>query len=71
MWTTVRDPSSRTLNGFKDTLVEAKKLDAVKNNLRYQFALSMDNSESIAESLAYAVALRRSPETLNRALRTV
>lgn len=55
-----------TLNGFKDTLVDAKKLDAVKNNLRYSFALSMDNSESIAEALAYAVALRRTPETLNK-----
>jgi zinc protease len=62
----IRESIVSTLNGFKDTLVEAKKLDAVKNNLRYQFALSMDNSESIAESLAYAVALRRSPETLNR-----
>lgn len=55
-----------TLNGFKDALVDAKKLDAVKNNLRYSFALSMDNSESIAEALAYAVALRRTPETLNK-----
>jgi zinc protease len=62
----IRESIVSTLNGFKDTLVEAKKLDAVKNNLRYQFALSMDNSESIAEALAYAVALRRSPETLNR-----
>ena len=55
-----------TLNGFKDTLADTKKLDAVKKNLRYRFALSMDNSEAIAGALASAIALRRSPETLNR-----
>ena len=47
-------------------MVETKKLDAVKNNLRYSFATSMDNSEAIAGALANAVALRRTPETLNR-----
>lgn len=62
----IREAIVSTLNGFKDTLVESKKLDAVKNNLRYSFALSMNNSESIAQALAYAVALRRSPETLNK-----
>lgn len=62
----IRESIISTLNGFKDTLVEAKKLESVKNNLRYNFALSMNNSESIAGALAYAVSLRRSPETLNR-----
>jgi len=62
----IRETVISTLNGFKDTLVDAKKLAAVKNNLRYNFALSMDNSEAIAGALAYAVALRRSPETMNR-----
>ena len=62
----IRESIVSTLNGFKDTLVEAKKLDAVKSNLRYRFALSMDNSEAIAGALARAVSLRRSPETLNR-----
>jgi zinc protease len=62
----IRESIVSTLNGFKDTLVDAKKLDAVKNNLRYRFALSMNNSEAIAGALAHAVALRRSPETLNR-----
>lgn len=62
----VRESVIATLNGFKDTLVERKRLDAVKNNLRYRFAQSMNNSEAIAGALAYAVSLRRSPETLNR-----
>jgi len=62
----IRESIVSTLNGFKDTPVETKKLDAVKKNLRYQFALSMDNSQAIASELAGAVALRRSPETLNK-----
>ncbi|MFN0101129.1 MAG: M16 family metallopeptidase [Bryobacteraceae bacterium] len=62
----IRESIVSTLNGFKDTLVEPKKMEAVKKNLRYRFALSMDNTEAIAGALAYAVALRRSPETLNR-----
>jgi zinc protease len=62
----VREEIISTLNGFKDTLVDPKKLDAVKKHLRYRFAQSMNNSESIAGALAYAVALRRTPETLNR-----
>jgi len=61
----VRETIVSTLNGLKDTLVDVKKLDAVKKNLRYSFALSLDDSEAIAEALARAIALRRTPETLN------
>jgi zinc protease len=62
----IRDDIISTLNGFKDTPVDPKRLDAVKKNLRYDFALSMNNSEAIAGALARAIALRRTPETLNR-----
>lgn len=62
----IRESIISTLNGFKDTLVETKRLEAVKSNLRYSFAQGMNNSESIAGALAYAIALRRTPETLNR-----
>lgn len=62
----VRESIVSTLNGFKDTLVDPKKLQAVKKNVRYSFAMSLDNSEAIASALAEAVALRRTPETLNR-----
>jgi zinc protease len=55
-----------TLNGFKDTLVPAERLEKVKRHLRYQFALSLDNSDSIAGTLASYVGLRRTPETINR-----
>ena len=55
-----------TFSGFKDQLVPPERLDAVKRHLRYSFALGMDNSEAIARTLAHYVALRRSPETINK-----
>jgi zinc protease len=62
----VQDAIISTLNGFKDTLVDAKRLEAVKSNLRYTFALGLDNSEAIAANLAGTIALTRTPETLNQ-----
>jgi len=62
----VQEQILSTLNGFKDTLVAAERLDAVKRHLKYQFALRMNNSEAIAGTVARYVALRRTPETINR-----
>ncbi|MBZ5585773.1 MAG: insulinase family protein [Acidobacteriia bacterium] len=62
----VRDRILETVKGFQDKAVEPARLDAVKKRLRYQLALEMDNSESIAAILAGVVALRRTPETLNK-----
>jgi zinc protease len=62
----VREDILSTLAGFRDTLVPADRLEAVKKHLRYQFALGMDSSEAIADTLARYIALRRTPETLNR-----
>jgi len=44
----------------------AARLETVKQNLRYSFALSMSNSEAIAGIVARYVALRRTPATINR-----
>ena len=51
---------------FASQPVDAKKLDALKQHLRYEFALQLNNSESIAGTVAQYVALRRTPETINR-----
>src|SRR5580692_6859172 len=55
-----------TVEGFVLKPVDSKKLDALKEHLRYEFALQLDNSESIAAAVAQYVALRRTPETINR-----
>jgi len=38
----------------------------VRQHIRYQLALSMDNSETIAQIVAGFVALRRTPDTMNK-----
>ena len=55
-----------TAEEFGTMPVEAKKLEALKQHLRYEFALALNNSESIAGTVAQYVALRRTPETINR-----
>ncbi|MDP9170674.1 MAG: insulinase family protein [Acidobacteriota bacterium] len=52
--------------GFADQPVDAKKLEALKQHLRYAFALGMDNSEAVAQSAARFVALGGTPEVVNR-----
>jgi zinc protease len=61
----VRDQILSTMANLKDTLVDKKELDRVKLRLRNELALSMDNSEAIARTLAGFIALRRTPETIN------
>lgn len=55
-----------TAEGFAATPVDGKKLEDLKSHLRYEFALRMNNSEAIAGTVARYVALRRTPETINR-----
>ena len=55
-----------TAEAFAEKPVERQKLDSLKEHLRYEFALSLDNSEAIAQTAARYVALRRTPETMNR-----
>jgi zinc protease len=62
----VRGEIIKTFDAFKTRPVPREKLDAVKSNLRYSFALSLDNSEAIAANLAPFIALRRTPETVNK-----
>jgi zinc protease len=62
----VRDEILATVKLFRETKVPVEKLEAVKRHLRYQFALSLNSSEAIAGVTARFVALRRTPETINR-----
>jgi zinc protease len=62
----VKDAILETCNGFKDRLVDAGQLEKVKNHLRYSFALQLNSSEDIAAVVARFVALRRTPETINK-----
>ncbi len=62
----MRDQVLATVAAFREKAVPKERLEAVKNNLRYSFSLRLDNSEAIAGTVARFVALRRTPETINR-----
>lgn len=62
----VRDEILATLATLREKPVELKRLEDVKKYLRYSFALQMDNTEAIADTVAAYVGLRRSPETINK-----
>jgi zinc protease len=62
----VQDDILATVKSFRETKVPVEKLEAVKRHLRYRFALSLNSSEAIAGVTARFVALRRTPETINR-----
>ncbi len=56
----------KTFESFKATTVARPKLEAVKSNLKYSFALALDDSQAIAEHLAPYIALRGTPEAINK-----
>jgi len=62
----VQQQVAATAQDFAVQPVDAAKLEALKAHLRYEFALSLDNSEAVAQTVAEYVALRRTPETANR-----
>ncbi len=62
----IRQEILDTVKRFQEELVAADKLDAVKKRERYGFTLRLDNSESVASTVAEYVALRRSPDTIDK-----
>ncbi|RMG48366.1 MAG: insulinase family protein [Acidobacteria bacterium] len=65
----VKERILQTFASLKTTPVSRERLEAVKSHLRYSFALSLDDPQSIADTLAHYVALRRTPETINKLYR--
>jgi len=62
----VRERILETIASLRDKPVEAARLDAVRDHLRYSFAQRLDNSDTIANILARYIALRRTPETIEK-----
>jgi zinc protease len=55
-----------TVKRFQDELIPADKLEAVKKRERYSFTMRLDNSESVAQTVGAYVALRRTPDTIDK-----
>jgi zinc protease len=62
----VRDQILATIHNLEENPVDEKRLDKVRQHVRYALALSMDNSETIAQIVTGYVALRRTPDTMNK-----
>ncbi len=62
----VRDEISKAIAEFKQNGVDETKLNNIKSNLKYRFAMSIDNPSTIANSLASYVQLTGDPEAINR-----
>jgi zinc protease len=56
----------RTIATLREKPVDGARLEAVRNHLRYSLALRLNNSDTIANILASFVALRRTPETIDK-----
>ena len=62
----VRDQILATVQQYTTQAVDQAKLDATRSRLKYGFALGMNSSEAIAGALAPYIALRRTPETIDK-----
>jgi zinc protease len=62
----VREQILATFRRYTTELVPQQKLNDTRSRFRYGFAQGMDSSEAIAGALAPYLALRRTPETMNK-----
>jgi zinc protease len=62
----VQQRMTATAEGFAAQPIDAAKLETLKQRIRYEFAMQLDNSEAIAGTVGQFVALRRTPESMNR-----
>ena len=62
----VREQILANVRRFTEELIPQKRLDDTRSRFRYGFAQQMDSSEAIARAIAEYIALRRTPETLNK-----
>ena len=62
----VRDEIVKTYQTYTKDLIDQKQLDETRSRMRYGFVMGMDSNDAIAGTLARFVALRRSPETIDK-----
>src|SRR5687767_146639 len=65
----VRDEILRTFADLRAKKLDAKRVEDAKSNSRYGFVRALDNTESIASTLASFAHFERSYDTLNRYFR--
>lgn len=56
----------KTYKRYTTEMIPQKQLDETRSRLRYGFSLGMNSNDAIANTLARYVALRRSPDTIDK-----
>ena len=62
----VKDEIVKAIENVKTNGVDEKILKETKSNLKYRFAMNIDNPSGIANSLCHYIELTGDPETINR-----
>lgn len=62
----VKNEIVAAIEDVKQNGVDAKRLAEIQSNLKYGFAMSIDNPDSIARSLGHYISLTGDPESINR-----
>lgn len=62
----VKDEIMNALETMKTQKLDSSLLNETKSNLKYSFAMGMNNPDAIANSLSYYIWLTGDPESLNR-----
>ena len=62
----VKDEITKAIEDIKENGVDEKLLSDTKSNLKYSFAMNIDNPDAIANSLSHYIYLTGDPESLNR-----
>ena len=63
----VRDEITKAIDEIKKNGVDVKLLEETKSNLKYSYAMGIDNPDAIANSVSHYIYLTGDPESLNRA----
>jgi zinc protease len=62
----VRDEVTKAIEHIKKNGVDPKLLEETKSNLKYGYAMGIDNPDAIANSVSHYIYLTGDPESLNR-----
>ena len=62
----VKDEIKKAIEDVKNNGVDPELLEETKSNLKYNFAMSIDNPDAIANSVSHYIYLTGDPESLNR-----
>jgi zinc protease len=62
----IKDEVMKAINNVKENGVEEKLLSETKSNLKYSFAMGIDNPSTIANTLCHYISLTGDPESVNR-----